>query len=166
MGGTASSLLVFFSSTNPHYLLAKPDSKGLSTANLPPSCSSGNVRPNLAVPIPYTGIPPKQTLKLRWFDPPYWIFHAWIKFRMAYQHCLNQFCAFSIYHLPEQVPPNSNSQPLCTQKNSWAKMHHQCIFTRPKFDHCLPLSVTHSIMLSKRVEVVAFAEKRADDSLV
>ena len=22
-------------------------------------------------------------------------------------------------------------------------MHHQCIFTRPKFDHCLPLSVTH-----------------------
>ena len=116
MGGTAPSLLVFFSSTNPHYLLAKPDSKGLSTANLPPSCSSGNVRPNLAVPIPYTGIPPKQTLKLRWFDPPYWIFHAWIKFRITYQHCLNQFCAFSIYHLPEQVPPNSNSQLLCMQK--------------------------------------------------
>ena len=91
------------------------------TANLPPSCSSGNVRPNLAVPIPYTGIPPKQTLKLRWFDPPYWIFHAWIKFRMAYQHCLNQFCAFSIYHLPEQVPPNSNSQLLCMQKTDGQK---------------------------------------------
>ena len=121
MGGTAPSLLVFFSSTNPHYLLAKPDSKGLSTANLPPSCSSGNVRPNLAVPIPYTGIPPKQTLKLRWFDPPYWIFHAWIKFRMAYQHCLNQFCAFSVYHLPKQVPPNSNSQLFCMQKTAGRK---------------------------------------------
>ena len=36
----------------------------------------------------------------------------------------------------------------------------------PESDHCLPLSVTHSIMLSKRVEVVAFAEKRVDDSLV
>ena len=120
-GGTAPSLLVFFSSTNPHYLLAKPDSKGLSTANLPPSCSSGNVRPNLAVPIPHTGIPPKQTLKLKWFDPPYWIFYAWIKFRMAYQHCLNQFCAFSIYHLPEQVPPNSNSKLLCMKKTAEQK---------------------------------------------
>ena len=36
----------------------------------------------------------------------------------------------------------------------------------PESDHCLPLSVTHSIMLSKRVEVVAFADKRVDDSLV
>ena len=127
MGGTAPSLLVFFSSTNPHYLLAKPDSKGLSTANLPPSCSSGNVRPNLAVPIPYTGIPPKQTLK--WWDDSIHLIEYFMPGLSSEWHInivwINfVHLVFTIYLSRYHPTPTPN---FCVWKNSWAKLHNHCI---------------------------------------
>ena len=67
-------------------------------------------------------------------------------------------------HLRVQIQYGETKTKHKTRKR--AEMITIITMNDPESDHFLSLSVTHSIMLSKRVEVVAFAEKRADDSLV